>query len=126
MGTCHCHPPGQFRGPPLSALSYGCHSLWLWKGTIFTRTGNSGHKGGPGTAPLHGLSCLAPGQTQAETFGGEAPGKACSGPTLASSQDGNGMMPAVLRKGPGRQRAGAGGTGSGWHWGAELGHVGSP
>jgi len=39
----------------------------------------------------------------------------------ASSQDGNRMTLAVLGKGPVRQRARAGGPGSGWHWGAEWG-----
>lgn len=69
MGTHHCYPPGQFPGPPLGALTPGCHSFQMQKGTVFTRTGNGGHKGGLGTIPLHGL---APGQTQAETSRGEA------------------------------------------------------
>lgn len=61
----HCYPPGQFPGPSLSALSHGCHSLLQKKDAVFTRAGHGGHEGHLGTVPLHGLSHLDQGQTQA-------------------------------------------------------------
>lgn len=71
MVTRHRHAPGQFPATPLGALSHWCHSLHLWKGAVFTQTGNGSCKGGLGTIPLCRLSRLAPGQAQAETSRGE-------------------------------------------------------
>lgn len=78
----------------------------------YQMTDDDGHREGPGTIPLHALSHLTPGQTKAETSGGEALRKEGDGLTPVSCWDGNGTMPSALGKSPGAQKARGHVTGS--------------